>query len=75
MGKLKRTSLPYAPGGSPIWTTYVYDGLGRTLQVQQPSSAGNIVFAYSGNEVTATDPAARWKKYTMDAFQAPHPGE
>ena len=30
IGKLKRQSLPYAPGGTPLWVTYVYDGLGRS---------------------------------------------
>ncbi len=67
-GKLKRQSLPYAPGGTPLWTTYVYDGLGRTLQVQAPNSAGNTVYGYSGNEVTVTDPAGRWKRYTMNGL-------
>jgi YD repeat-containing protein len=28
MGKVKRTSLPYAPGGTVYWTTNTYDGLG-----------------------------------------------
>ena len=39
-GKLKRQSMPYAPGGTVLWTTYVYDGLGRTLQVIQPHTSG-----------------------------------
>ena len=30
-GKMKRTSLPHAPGATQIWTTYTYDGIGRTL--------------------------------------------
>lgn len=46
----------------------MYDGLGRTLQVQQPNSAGTTQYAYAGNAVTVTDPAGKWKKYTSDAF-------
>ena len=31
LDKLRRASQPYAPGGTPVWTTYTYDGSGRTL--------------------------------------------
>ncbi|MBY0506126.1 MAG: hypothetical protein K2X03_19575 [Bryobacteraceae bacterium] len=70
-GKLKRQSMPYAPGGTVLWTTYVYDGLGRTLQVIQPhtsgtGSAGTTTYAYAGNKVTVTDPAGRWKRYLQN---------
>ena len=67
VGKLKRQSLPYASGGSPVWTTYTYDGLGRTLSVAQPYGSGTTTYAYAGETVTVTDPAGKWKKYTMDA--------
>ena len=71
-GKLKRQSMPYASGGTVLWTTYVYDGLGRTLQVIQPhtsgtGSAGTTTYAYAGNKVTVTDPAGRWKRYVQTA--------
>ncbi len=73
VGKLKRQSMPYAPGGTVLWTQYVYDGLGRTLQVIQPhtsgsGSAGTTTYAYAGNQVTVTDPAGRWKKHTQNAL-------
>ncbi|MBY0505368.1 MAG: hypothetical protein K2X03_15750 [Bryobacteraceae bacterium] len=48
--------------------------------MQQPNSAGNVSYAYSGNELTVTDPAGRWKRYTMDSFNhllqvnEPNPG-
>jgi hypothetical protein len=58
-GKLKRQSLPYAPGGTVRWTTYTYDGLGRTLTVQSPDGASNTSYAYAGNTVTVTDPAGK----------------
>jgi len=36
VGKVKRQSQPYAPGGAGYWTTYTYDGMGRTLAVTGP---------------------------------------
>ncbi len=67
IGKMNQTSEPYAPGGSPIYTTYNYDGLGRTASVLGPD--GSVTsYSYSGNTVTVTDPSGRWKKFTMDAF-------
>jgi RHS repeat-associated protein len=68
IGKLKRTSRPYAPGGTVYWTTNTYDALGRTVTVALPSGAGSTTYSYAGNTVTVTDPAGRWKKFTSDAF-------
>ena len=68
LGKLKQTSLPHAPGAGAVWTTYTYDGIGRTLSVQLPDGASTTTYAYQGNLVTVTDPAGKWKKYTSDAF-------
>jgi RHS repeat-associated protein len=68
LGKVKRTSLPYAPGGTVYWTTYTYDCLGRTLSVAQPGNSGTTTYVYEGNMVTVTDPAGKWKKYTSDAL-------
>ncbi len=68
LGKVKRTSLPYAPGGTVYWTAYTYDCLGRTLSVAQPGNSGTTTYVYEGNMVTVTDPAGKWKKYTSDAL-------
>ena len=68
LGKLKQTSLPHAPGAGAVWTTYTYDGIGRTLSVQLPDGASTTTYSYQGNLVTVTDPAGSWKKYTSDAF-------
>ena len=32
-GKVRRVSRPHAPGAGAVWTTYSFDGLGRTTQV------------------------------------------
>ncbi|MFN8008408.1 MAG: hypothetical protein U0V70_15575 [Terriglobia bacterium] len=37
LGKVKRVSQPYAPGGTVYWTTYTYDGLGRTTRIDLPN--------------------------------------
>jgi len=67
LGKMSKKSQPYAPNGTIYWTTYAYDGLGRTTKVTAPD--GSVTqYAYQGNMVTATDPAGKWKKFTMDAF-------
>ena len=70
VGKVMQVSRPFNPsaGETPVYTTYVYDPLGRTTQVTLPDGASRTTYTYSGNTVTVTDPGGRWKKYTMDAF-------
>jgi YD repeat-containing protein len=69
LGKLTATSKPYAIGASPgnvvtasggttniAWTTYAYDGLGRTVT----STAADLsvtTYLYAGNMTKVTDPA------------------
>lgn len=55
LAKLQKTSQPYA-SGTPAWTTYTYDGIGRTLSVQQPDGASTTTYSYLGNQTTVTDP-------------------
>src|ERR1019366_9954096 len=50
------------------WTTYAYDGLGRTLSVQQPDGASTTTYSYAGNQSKVTDPAGNWKQMTTDAL-------
>jgi YD repeat-containing protein len=67
LGKIQKVSAPYASGGSPAgWTTYTYDGIGRTVSVQQPDGASATTYSYSGNQTTVTDPAGKWKTFTSD---------
>ncbi len=67
LGKMSQTTTPHVPGGTQNWTTYVYDGIGRTLSAQAPDGS-TTYYSYVGNTVTVTDPAGKWKKYTLDAF-------
>lgn len=67
LGKVSAVSEPYPPGGTPIWTTYTYDGRGRTLTKTAPD--GSVTqYSYSGNNTTVTDPAGKWKTFTRDTF-------
>src|SRR5713226_890189 len=68
LGKVMQVSQPYAPGGTQYWTTYSYDGLGRTVSVVLPDGASTTTSSYSGNTTTIADPAGKWKKQTVDVF-------
>jgi YD repeat-containing protein len=75
MGKLQQVSEPWAPGGTPVWTTYAYDGLGRTTSVTLPD--GSVTQYVYDNRATTdpiasfvdiTDPAGKKKRYQMDGY-------
>ena len=68
MGKPQKISLPHAPGANPLWKTYTYDAIGRTLTMIAPDGASTTTYSYAGNTVTVTDPAGKWKRYVSDAF-------
>jgi hypothetical protein len=46
LGKIQKVSMPYAPGATEYWTTYTYDGLGRTLSVQKPDGVSTTTYSY-----------------------------
>jgi YD repeat-containing protein len=60
--------MPYASGGTPVYTVYTYDGLGRTVSTVKPDGASTTTSAYSGNQATVTDPAGKWKQFTKDVL-------
>jgi len=70
LGKMSAVSEPYAPGGTPVWTTYTYDASGRTLTVTAPDGS-TTRYAYQGNNTTVTDPAGKWKTSIVDAYGNP----
>ena len=53
---------------TPVWTTYTYDGSGRTLTATAPDGASTTTTGYAGNSTTVTDAAGKWKTSTRDAF-------
>jgi RHS repeat-associated protein len=68
LGKLWRVSQPYAPGATPVWTTYTYDGSGRTLTVTAPDGASTTWYTYAGTYTTVHDPAGKGNTSVVDAF-------
>jgi len=70
LGKMTGTTLPHAPGAAQIWTTYTYDGIGRTLTATTTGTetTSTTSYLYQGNTVTVTDAVGNWKKYTMNAL-------
>ncbi len=73
MAKIQKTSMPYG-SGSPVWTTYAYDGIGRTLSIQQPDGSSTTNYSYLGNVTTVIDPVGttttgatgHWKQFISD---------
>ena len=65
-GKMVAKSQPYAPGAAVYWTSYTYDGLGRTIQVTAADNASHTNYAYYGSTTVVTDPAGNWKAMTTD---------
>jgi RHS repeat-associated protein len=62
-----QASNPYAPGETPVYTQFAYDGLNRVTRVTPPS-AGYTQYSYSGNTVTVTDPAGKQRRNYSDAL-------
>jgi RHS repeat-associated protein len=67
-GKMMQESQPYAPGDTPVYTTYAYDALGRTVGITKPDGASATHYTYSGNVVQVTDAVGNWKQYFSDAL-------
>jgi YD repeat-containing protein len=69
IGRVKRVSQPYAPGGTVYWTEYEFDARGRTVKVTPPGNMGFTSYVYEGNTVKVVEPGgARWKRFTLDAL-------
>jgi YD repeat-containing protein len=66
------SSINYTPFLAPNGTVYrkqnTYDGLGRTVSSTEADGTSTTTYAYLGNTVQITDPAGKWRKFTMDAF-------
>jgi RHS repeat-associated protein len=75
MGRVWRVSNPFrstdANGGpvnpSNLWTTRLYDELGRTTSVTTPDNA-QILTEYEGNATTVTDEAGNARRTLVDAL-------
>jgi len=69
LGRAYMVSNPYRPylSESAVWTTTVFDALGRVTSVTTPDSAV-VSTAYSGNAVTITDQAGKQRRSITDAL-------
>ena len=67
LGKMSQVSQPYVAGNTRVWTTFTYDGLGRTVKQTAPDNSVTQ-YSYSGNTLTITHPAGNAKTLTMDTF-------
>ncbi len=75
LGKVKRTSLPYAPGGTVYWTTYTYDCLGRTLSVTQPDEHGHDHVRLPGQHGDRDRPGREVEEVHLRRPGQPDPGD
>src|SRR6266700_46132 len=73
-----KTSNPFVPADTPLYTTSIYDALGRVTRVTPPSG-GYTQYQYSGNAVTVTDATGKQRKSLKDALgrlvEVDEPGE
>ena len=68
LGKVGSVSQPYAVGTTPVYTTYSYDGLGRTVSAVAPDGASTTGYFYWSAVSEIVDPAGNWKHYVHDVF-------
>ena len=69
LGRAYKTSNPFRPwqSESAVWTTSVFDALGRVFSVTTPDNAA-VTTNYSGNTVTASDQTSKARKSVTDAL-------
>ena len=72
-GRTMYTLAPYTAGTGSRWSTTWHDALGRVTQVRAPDNTLTQL-AYSGNDVTVTDPEGRSTTYTYSAAGHPDGG-
>src|SRR5688500_240524 len=69
LGRVYKISNPFRPwqSESAVWTTSVFDGLGRLTSLTTPDNAV-VTTTYSGNQVTGTDQAGKNRKTETEAL-------
>jgi YD repeat-containing protein len=68
LGQVSKVSQPYAPGQTPVYTVYTYDGSGRTLTATAPDGVSTTTNQYWGNSVSVFDATGKVKANTRDVF-------
>jgi RHS repeat-associated protein len=72
----RRTSLPYATGQMPLWTTLAYDGMGRQTSSVLPDGKSSTV-AYTNtssgkSSILSTDELGHRQSINLDAYGRRH---
>ncbi|HSE26261.1 MAG TPA: hypothetical protein VLB68_31625 [Pyrinomonadaceae bacterium] len=69
LGRVFKSSNPFRPwqSESAVWTTSVFDSLGRVISVTTPDNSV-VSSSYFGNTVTATDQAGKARTSVTDAL-------
>src|SRR5688572_27113527 len=69
LGRSYKLSNPFRPylSETAVWTTTVFDALGRVTSVTTPDNAV-VITAYTGNAVTVTDQAGKLRRRITDAL-------
>src|SRR5262245_8452202 len=66
-GRVQRKSRPYfVTGGTPQWTTFTYDTLGRVTVEARPDSS-TVQTAYHGLSITETNPLSQTRTTTKNS--------
>lgn len=73
LGRITAASNAYGPSDTPVYTTYAYDALGRSIQHTPPAltpgvSQNGFQTSYSGHTSIFTDPAGRQRKEYHNAL-------
>lgn len=67
LGRVANVTNPARSGDTPATTTYQYDPLGRSTEVDYPDGS-KLTTQYFGNAAMVTDPAGTVRRYTTDAL-------
>jgi len=67
LGRTYKTSNPFGPSDTELYTQTTFDILSRPITIAPPSG-GSSQIAYSGNTVTMADPAGKLRRNYSDAL-------
>ena len=73
-GKLMKQAMPHTTNGTPAYTVYNYDGIGRTTSVVSPDGASTTTYSYQGNTVTGDRSSGKLEDVHDGRPGQPNPG-
>lgn len=66
LGRVYRSSQSYFAGGTPVWTTFTYDILGRPMSITNPTG-GVTTRSYNGLASSTTNPLGQIETQTRNS--------